>query len=450
MGPDFSKRSLAPSTAGAHPGDADFQNELALLAARFAAENGGGLSADVSADLVLEIALNEIVEQARQCTGATGSAIVLQRGGQMVCRATRGLTAPDLGSRLDETSGLSGECIRTGQTQRCDDALVDPRVDLEASQQLGVRSVIVMPLLRGAELMGVFELFSSQPNAFGESADEALKTLGAQVLSGLERSAAVAAPVPSLDHPTTQLIEDLILELPENAPPRKFDLLTWVLGTAVLACAILLGILIGNHLKLQKSAARSHPTPATTEPKHASASDLSMADTGTAGNESAGNKPARKMANRNSVPEGSLVVLENGKEVFRLPPDEGENAGNRTEAPLTARSPEKRNEIAPASALESLSGTTLTPGEVESNLLHRVEPQYPEDARKSGVQGAVVLDLRIDSDGAVRNVRLVSGPPELAQASIDAVKQWRFKRHLVDGRPAEVQTTVTLHFKLTS
>jgi protein TonB len=93
---------------------------------------------------------------------------------------------------------------------------------------------------------------------------------------------------------------------------------------------------------------------------------------------------------------------------------------------------------------------TLTPSEAESSLLHHVEPQYPDDARQSGVQGAVVLDLRIDPDGAVRNVRLVSGPPELAQASIDAVKQWRCKRHLANGRPARVQTTVTLHFKLPS
>jgi TonB family protein len=448
LGPDFSMRDPAPDAAPPRPGDTRFQNELAVMAARFAAKNGGGLSPDVSAELALEIALNEIAQQACQSTGATGSAIVLQRDGEMVCRASSGLTAPDLGSRLDETSGLSGECIRTGQTQRCEDALVDPRVDLEASQRLGVRSVIVMPILRGAERVGVFELFSCQPNAFGESADEALKILGTRVVSCLERSAAVAAEVPSVERPTTQSIENLILELPENVPPRRLDLLTWVLGTAVLACAILLGVLIGGHLKMQKGGARSHPRPGA---NHASVSDSSTDDTRKARNELQRNQADKSLhtaADPNSVPEGGLVILEDGKEVFRLPAEEGENVHKGTEAHQTAP-PAKGNAIAPASS-RALPSAMLTLDDAESSLLHRVEPQYPDRARQAGVQGVVVLDLRIDSEGAVRNVRLVSGPPELAQASIDAVKQWRFKRHFADSRPSGIRTTVTLHFKLPS
>jgi TonB family protein len=449
LGPDFSMRDPAPDAAPPRPGDTRFQNELAVMAARFAAKNGGGLSPDVSAELALEIALNEIAQQACQSTGATGSAIVLQRDGEMVCRASSGLTAPDLGSRLDETSGLSGECIRTGQTQRCEDALVDPRVDLEASQRLGVRSVIVMPILRGAERVGVFELFSCQPNAFGESADEALKILGTRVVSCLERSAAVAAEVPSVERPTTQSIENLILELPENVPPRRLDLLTWVLGTAVLACAILLGVLIGGHLKMQKGGARSHPRPGA---NHASVSDSSTDDTRKARNELQRNQADKSLhtaADPNSVPEGGLVILEDGKEVFRLPAEEGENVHKGTEAHQTAP-PAKGNAIAPASSRALPSAMPLTLDDAESGLLHRVEPQYPDRARQAGVQGVVVLDLRIDSEGAVRNVRLVSGPPELAQASIDAVKQWRFKRHFADSRPSGIRTTVTLHFKLPS
>ena len=151
-------------------------------------QGGGGLPPEFSAELALEIVLNEIVEKACLSTGATGSAIVMRRDGEMVCRASSGSTAPDLGSRLDEESGLSGECIRTRKTQRCDDALDDPRVDREASLRLGVRSVMIMPLLRGDELVGVFELFSSQPNAFGEAAEHTLQALGTRTLSSLERS----------------------------------------------------------------------------------------------------------------------------------------------------------------------------------------------------------------------------------------------------------------------
>ena len=59
-----------------------------------------------------------------------------------------------------------------------------------------------------------------------------------------------------------------------------------------------------------------------------------------------------------------------------------------------------------------------------------------------------MLTVRVGDDGAVRDVQFVSGPAELAQASTDAVKQWRFKPHSVDGHPAEMETRVTLNFRL--
>src|SRR5438270_13772417 len=90
--------------------DASFETDFADLAARFAAQSGGGLSPELSADLALEIVLNEIVEQACLSTGATGAAIALHRDGELVCRASSGSTAPELGARLDSASSLSGEC----------------------------------------------------------------------------------------------------------------------------------------------------------------------------------------------------------------------------------------------------------------------------------------------------------------------------------------------------
>ncbi len=168
-GPE-SSQPLLPSSAGLlrePPDETKFENDLADLAARFSAQGGGGLPPELSADLALEIVLNEIVEQACLATGATGAAVVLERDGEMVCRATSGPTAPELGSRLDTATGLSGECFKTRHTQWCDDVLLDQRVDVDASGRLGVRSVVVMPLLRGADLVGVIELFSARPYAFG-------------------------------------------------------------------------------------------------------------------------------------------------------------------------------------------------------------------------------------------------------------------------------------------
>ena len=83
-----------------------------------------------------------------------------------------------------------------------------------------------------------------------------------------------------------------------------------------------------------------------------------------------------------------------------------------------------------------------------AEVLHRVEPQYPEDARQQGIQGAVVLEVHIGGDGAVQDVQVVSGQPELAQASMDAVKQWRFRARRLNGSAVPMQTRITLNFRL--
>src|SRR5580658_1968864 len=195
----------APESAGSRPNAAGFESDLAELAAKFAAHGGESFPADLSAELALEIVLNEIVEQACLATGATGAAVVLERDGEMVCRASSGPTAPELGARLDVASGLSGECIRTGQTQRCDDAQTDPRADATASQRLGVRSALVLPLIDahrtdatridGNRVVGLFEVFSPRAWAFGDRDERTLEALSVRVLRNLERA---AGPLESL------------------------------------------------------------------------------------------------------------------------------------------------------------------------------------------------------------------------------------------------------------
>ena len=210
--PGSSKADVsATEVLRAQPHDVQFETDLAQLAAVFAA-HGGGVSPELSNDLALEIVLNEIVVQACLSTGATGAAIALLRDGEMICRASDGATAPALGSRLDSDSGLSGECIRTGHIQRSDDVLDDPRVDREASQQLGVRSVMVMPLVRGEKLLGLFELFSAQPQAFGERDERTIEALAARIFSSLERAAQplsgpASMPIPAQGEPVESNVE---------------------------------------------------------------------------------------------------------------------------------------------------------------------------------------------------------------------------------------------------
>jgi len=84
----------------------------------------------------------------------------------------------------------------------------------------------------------------------------------------------------------------------------------------------------------------------------------------------------------------------------------------------------------------------------EANLIHDVTPQYPPEAGRARLAGTVVLMAVIGRDGSVRDVRVESGLAILAQAAIDAVKQWRYKPYLVDGEPVEVDSRITINFTL--
>ena len=81
-------------------------------------------------------------------------------------------------------------------------------------------------------------------------------------------------------------------------------------------------------------------------------------------------------------------------------------------------------------------------------IAKKVAPEYPADAKKDHVQGAVQLKVLIDKEGNVRDVQLINGHPALTQSAIDAVQQWKYKPYLLNGEPVEVETQVTVNFTL--
>jgi TonB family protein len=83
-----------------------------------------------------------------------------------------------------------------------------------------------------------------------------------------------------------------------------------------------------------------------------------------------------------------------------------------------------------------------------ANLITQVRPTYPPDAKAARVQGTVKFNVVIGPDGAVKNIELVSGHPLLAQAAMDAIRQWVYKPTLLNGSPVEVITTVDVNFTL--
>jgi TonB family protein len=88
-------------------------------------------------------------------------------------------------------------------------------------------------------------------------------------------------------------------------------------------------------------------------------------------------------------------------------------------------------------------------GDVEmAYLISKVPPVYPKAAIDARVQGTVRLHTVIDTDGTVIEATYISGPAMLVQASIDAVKQWRFKPTLLQGVPIQVECVFEVNFHL--
>jgi hypothetical protein len=140
-----------------------------------------------TAELDLEPAISAITERAQHLTGATGAAIALRAGDDIVCRARAGRTAPDLGVRLQTDSGISAEAVRTGEVMLCHDADRNPRVDLASCRRLGVRSILVSPLRHYRRTLGVFEVLSSSPSAFDERDVATMQVLSSMMVAAISR-----------------------------------------------------------------------------------------------------------------------------------------------------------------------------------------------------------------------------------------------------------------------
>lgn len=139
------------------------------------------------AQLDLEPAINAITERAQHLTGATGAALALRKGDEIVCRARAGRTAPDLGVRLQTDVGISAEAVRSGEIMLCHDTERNPRVDLASCRRLGVRSILVSPLRHYRRTLGVFEVLSSTPGAFDERDVATMQLLSSMTVAAISR-----------------------------------------------------------------------------------------------------------------------------------------------------------------------------------------------------------------------------------------------------------------------
>jgi GAF domain-containing protein len=153
-----------------------------------AAESGASGRFEIySGEIDFEPAIHVIAERAQVLTGATGAAIALRTGDEIVCRARTGRTAPDLGARLQTDSGISAECVRTGEVVLCHDAERNPQVDLASCRRLGVRSILAAPLRHFRRTLGVFEVLSGSPHAFDHRDVATMQLLSSMMVAAISR-----------------------------------------------------------------------------------------------------------------------------------------------------------------------------------------------------------------------------------------------------------------------
>lgn len=90
----------------------------------------------------------------------------------------------------------------------------------------------------------------------------------------------------------------------------------------------------------------------------------------------------------------------------------------------------------------------ISQGVAEGNVIHKVEPYYPQKAKEKHIQGDVILRFTIDEHGNVVDLVVLQGDPILARSALDAVKQWKYRPYMLNGEPVQVETTAKISYRM--
>jgi len=413
--------------------------------------------------------LSAITVAALELTEATGAALALKTGEGVVCLARAGETAPPLGTVLGTASGISGECFRTGVAQCCRDAFADPRVDAEASERLGVRSLAVVPLLDTEGVLGILEVFSDRAGAFGESHIALLGQLGSIAFSRRRpepeptlpvfveqetvQDLSAPAPIPPV---STSAFQERELEAKPN-PAVKIA----VVAVALLISVVSLGwvatrILRRPSVASNKGAAglqapASRPAATVVASTSAAVPDSSKHPTNPAAADvvvrASNVQPLHKQPSGQVVPHDA--VAEPSPKNESVASEAVETAEISKALAEMQKNPAQVSSTIVAPAVQMPANTLpVSQGISGGSLVHSVPPTYPDSARRQKIQGDVVLEGVVEVDGIVHDVTLVRGDPVLAGAAKQAVTQWRYAPYLLNGKPISMRTSITIRFTL--
>jgi len=359
--------------------------------------------------------------------------------------------APELGSELNADSHISGECLRTGGTLRCDDTDNDPRVDAEACRSVGLRSVAVVPVGRKPAVSGVLEAFSAVPNAFDDTKVKLLEEMAELVIAAQHRSAESVVEVAS---------EKLAIR-------RKRGLIVAAVAVLLLLGWLVFRVTSNSHLlsaaarqpvdglsasavadRSSASVLQPNPSPPVEDPPRATPNLPSpMVEASKTEKDSlTGDVTVRKFApapawnpNTSFVPGGA-----------RRPPAQNPVPAAETAPALSAVA--TRLATVPGGPLFAASTylpqppTKISQGLSGGTVVQQVNPIYPTDDL-APKEGRVLLQAVVAEDGTVHDLEVLKGHPLLARAAIQAVSQWRYQPYRLDGQPIRMKIEITLIFK---
>jgi TonB family protein len=444
--------------------------------------------------------LGTIAVAAHSLTGATGAAIAMPRDGAVVCVGRSGETAPELGDRLNVDSGISGECLRTGVSLRCDDASRDFHVDAEVCRQMGLQSIAVVPLRGQHGRVGVLEAFSTEPYAFVEDKMELLERL-----AGLAEAAWARGVVTEAQATATGLVQPekldeavnlgepidtdetpAVAETPEPAAPvtapvqlaqvrevfasakindaiaRKKWRFAGMIAVAVIGLTLLS---VYGWRAWYKASVASRSRKTASPQLTPSATANAAAGAGFAGTPDVVYPEARpgKLSQPHSA--GVAAAVEIPDEVVRrqfggaTPLADRRAASTGTPSAAIPNGPDipevAASSAAPGSSIAKAIQTPpvlpklsvpISQGTSGGVLLRKVQPVYPAEARRLHMAGSVVIDAVVNVEGQVDDLKLVSGDPLLSAAAMDAIRKWRYSPYLLNGKPIPRQTRITISF----
>ena len=188
----------------------------------------------------------------------------------------------------------------------------------------------------------------------------------------------------------------------------------------------------------------SKPTASTTKSSTSSAPAKSAAKEKAAQDESPEEVDA--------TPEAAPLMVKGGKA-----PEKPKSAAAEVSAPsmigMATPASVPPPDLVPTTTSEfkpKLQMMSVSQGVSQGLLYKKVSPVYPPNALRLRIEGTVELLATISKSGDITQVKVVSGDSQLSKAAADAVKQWKYKPYLLNGEPVEIQTQVTIKFKLPS